>query len=280
MIQRAQHPATLFVDADNTLWDTDSVFANAQLELLENVECASGRQTASEDRLAFIRSVDQALAERHHAGLRYPPQLLARGVELILEHGHSADDAARLAWRGRPEYALDQVDVERIEATYFQNIAKQPALRPGVADGLRKLHAAGHILLVVSEGRKAKIEAIAEQLGVLKCFDRVIEGIKSAALYQRILRFTGMPKRAFMIGDQLDRDIIPAKAAGLETIYFPGGFRPRWSLNASDMRADHVIGTFASVPDIVDDQVDRNHSGHDRLPETDLLKRRREIGRD
>jgi putative hydrolase of the HAD superfamily len=284
MTQRKLHPATIFVDADNTLWDTDSVFANAQLELLGNVERASGRQAAAEDRLAFIRSVDQALAERHHAGLRYPPHLLARGIELVLEHGHAADDAARLAWRGRPDYALDQDDVERIEATYFQDIAKQPALRAGVADGLKKLHAAGHTLLVVSEGRKAKIETIAEQLGVLKCFDRVIEGIKSAVLYRRILRLAGMPKRAFMIGDQLDRDIIPAKAAGLETIYFPGGFRPRWSLNTSDTQADHVIETFASVPDIVDDQVDRNHSnlaaGHVRLPEIDLLGRRRAIGHD
>jgi hypothetical protein len=29
-----------------------------------------------------------------------------------------------------------------------------------------------------------------------------------------------------MIGDQLDRDIGPAKEAGLRTIYFPGGFAP------------------------------------------------------
>lgn len=251
-----QDPATIFVDADNTLWDTDAVFADAQLGLLRHVEHASKRKAKVEDRLALIRNIDQALAERHHAGLRYPPHLLARGVELVLEHGHAANDAARLAWRGRPDYRLSESDVERIEAAYFQDIAKQPVLRPGVADGLERLQSDGHTLLIVSEGRKAKIESIAEWLGVRASFDRVIEGVKSADLYRRILRLTGMPKRAFMIGDQLDRDIGPAKKAGLETIYFPGGFRPRWSRSISEAQADHVIETFASVPGIVDGHVD------------------------
>ncbi|MGE4306950.1 MAG: HAD family hydrolase [Novosphingobium sp.] len=252
MIRSAQHPATLFIDADNTLWDTDAVFANAQLELLDNVERATGRRADSSDRLALIRSIDQALAERHHAGLRYPPHLLARGAELMLAHGHAADEAARLVWRSRPDYGLDQADVDGITAAYFKDISRQPALRPGVADGLKKLHDAGHTLLIVSEARKAKVEAIAEHRGILKYFERVIECIKSAALYQRILRLTGAPKRAFMIGDQPDRDIAPAKAAGLETIYFPGGFRPRWLLNASEVHADHVVDSFAMIPDIVD----------------------------
>jgi putative hydrolase of the HAD superfamily len=66
-----------------------------------------------------------------------------------------------------------------------------------------------------------------------------------------VLRFTGAPKRAFMIGDQLDRDIAPAKAAGLETIYFPGGFRPSWTMDKAEAGPDHIIATFAEVPDIV-----------------------------
>ena len=119
MTKRMQDLATIFIDADNTLWDTDTVFADAQLGLLGQVERASGRKAAVEDRLALIRSVDQALAERHHAGLRYPPHLLARGIELVLEHGYAADDAARLAWRGRPDYALNKDEVERIETAYF-----------------------------------------------------------------------------------------------------------------------------------------------------------------
>jgi ribonucleotide monophosphatase NagD (HAD superfamily) len=40
---------------------------------------------------------------------------------------------------------------------------------------------------------------------------------------------------AIVIGDQLDRDIAPAKQAGLITVFFPGGFRPKWQLDHEDV---------------------------------------------
>lgn len=62
---------------------------------------------------------------------------------------------------------------------------------------------------------------------------------------------TDAPDNAFMVGDQLDRDIAPAKAAGVNTIYFPGGFQPRWAPDLQSIRPDHVIASFAEVPNIV-----------------------------
>ena len=47
-----------------------------------------------------------------------------------------------------------------------------------------------------------------------------------------------------MIGDQLDRDIAPAKAAGLTTIFFPGGFRPKWQPAEGDVRPDYTVQDF------------------------------------
>src|SRR5947207_1637917 len=41
VIRSSTAPATVFVDADNTLWDTDSVFADAQRNMLERVEAAT-----------------------------------------------------------------------------------------------------------------------------------------------------------------------------------------------------------------------------------------------
>src|SRR4051812_6345456 len=90
---------TVFVDADNTLWDTDTVFAHAQLDLLAAVEDAAGISITATDRLAFIRELDQQLAERHHQGLRYPPRLLVRATAFALM-GISPPRAARNAWMG------------------------------------------------------------------------------------------------------------------------------------------------------------------------------------
>jgi hypothetical protein len=96
--------ATVFVDADNTLWDTDAVFASAQLELLAGVEELVGIGSVATDPLAFIREIDQQLAERHHrdCGIRRAssrvqqasPRGLCRclgGQNLLARRGQTSD---------------------------------------------------------------------------------------------------------------------------------------------------------------------------------------------
>jgi putative hydrolase of the HAD superfamily len=250
MMRKSDAPATVFVDADNTLWDTDTVFAHAQLALLNDVVSALGMSVPPVDALAFIRAVDQALAERHHAGLRYPPRLLIRATELALA-GMPADAAARTAWKGNCQYHIDDDAVVAIEQRFFSALAVPSEPRPGVVEGLKTLHAEDCLLLVISEGSKAKIDRNAERLGIARLFNRVLEVRKSPEVYRRVLRLTGVPGRAYMIGDQLDRDIAPAKIAGIGTIYFPGGFQPRWSPAVEKISPDHIISSFAQVPHIV-----------------------------
>ena len=57
--------------------------------------------------------------------------------------------------------------------------------------------------------------------------------------------------RHFMIGDQLDRDIVPAARAGYVTIYFPGRFMPFWERRHSADVATYAVTTFAAVPRII-----------------------------
>lgn len=240
----------IFMDADNTLWDTDTVFARAQLGLLGAVETAMGVALSDLDRLAFLRAIDQAIAVRHHAGLRYPPQLLVRATELALG-GMKADEAARTAWRGGASYSLSDSDVVTIEQHFLSDLAATPQPRPGATEGLNKLEQMGCLLLIVTEGPKAKFERIADRLELAKFFDRIIEGHKGPELYRRVLSLTRASAPAYMIGDQLDRDIKPAKDAGLATIYFPGGFRPRWAPDEDSIQPDYIISSLDEVPAIV-----------------------------
>lgn len=243
-------PVTVFVDADNTLWDTDNVFAAAQLALLADVEIAIDRKVPSADGLAFIRAVDQALAERHHAGLRYPPRLLAHGVAMALEGG-PADYAAKLAWQGKRQDALSETVAAEVERKYFEALGRAPPLRPGVLQGLKALELGGCTVLIVTEGARRRIEETATKLGLLGHFTRIIEGEKRPELYRRVLKLISARPPSFMVGDQLDRDIAPAKLAGLETIYFPGGFRPRWTPEEALVQPDYRIHSFVEVPSIV-----------------------------
>lgn len=245
----ANDQVTIFVDADNTLWDTDQVFADAQLGLLGGVEAA--RSTAAGgDRLAYVRAVDQAIAARHHAGLRYPPKLLIAALADVLG-GRPVERAARRALSGSSEVLLADAHIAAIEARYFESLGKPPTLRPGVQAGLDRLTRGGATILIVTEGARQKVEKTAHRLGLDGHFTRVVEGVKRPDLYRRVLRLTGLPQRAFMIGDQLDRDIAPAKVAGLETIYFPGGFQPRWHPGVNSVTPDHVVASFAEVPAII-----------------------------
>lgn len=242
--------ATVFVDADNTLWDTDQVFATAQLEMLAQTETAVGGSATAVDRLAFARTIDQAIAARHHAGLRYPPRLLARALAFALE-GQNGEAAARSASSGHERSPLEPDTEIAIEQSFFGNLKRQPNLRPGVRQGLLMLERAGAATLIVSESSRQKVEATAEALGLAGHFKRVIEGPKRPDLYRRALRLTGSPEVAYMIGDQLDRDIAPAKEAGLITIYFPGGFVPKWTPDEAKVKPDFRIGDFEEAATIV-----------------------------
>lgn len=248
----APDPVTVFIDADNTLWDTDGVFATAQIGMLADVRRQLGTPDQDGGPLAFVRAVDQAIAERHQDGLRYPPVLLVRGLEKALA-GVAPDAAARAAMRGRHEYRISPDDADAIASRFRASLAVTPTLRQGVRDGLEAMRRDGVRLLVISEASRGRVEATATSHGILHFFERVLEGRKSAALYRRMLALTHAGGRTFMVGDQMNRDIEPASAAGLETIYFPGGFQPRWSLAAGPVEPDHVIADFSQVANIVID---------------------------
>lgn len=244
-------PVTIvFVDADNTLWDTDQIFADAQIGLLADAELSVGTRALTNDRLAFVRAIDQEIAHRHHAGLRYPPRILAKATAMALG-GTPVEAAARSARLGTSPGPLSETALATIERRYLERLEQIPALRAGIFEGMTALRTAGCELLIVSESARAKVEAIAMMLGLAGLFSRVIEGSKRPELYTRILKLLGSPERAFMIGDQLDRDIAPAKAAGLSTIYFPGRFTPRWTPDEALTAPDYRVGDFREVVDIV-----------------------------
>ncbi|MDH4744201.1 HAD family hydrolase [Sphingomonas sp. CBMAI 2297] len=241
---------TVFVDADNTLWDTDEVFARAQLALLEQVEAAVGLKAATTDRLSFIRACDQAIAARHHDGLRYPPHLLVRALVFALQ-GQPSEVAARAAWSNHLPSMLASVDEVALVKRFFAALKQQPALRPGVVEGLMMLEKANATVLIVTEAARARVEETAAELGLTGHFTRVIEGKKRPDLFRRIVRLTGDPATAYMVGDQLDRDIAPAKEAGLRTIYFPGNFVPRWTLDKEKVGPNHQVSDFAEAAAII-----------------------------
>lgn len=224
---REKAPIVVFVDADNTLWGTDAVYAKSQDALLARVEEAVNATVHAPDRLLFIRHIDQALAERHHLGLKYPPELLVQATAHALT-GHPVERSATLALRSSSRNLLSPEVASEIADRFLQELKSTPLVLPGVIEGLKELRQAGSTIFVLTEGHKRRIEATARELNISPMIDGIIEGQKRPELFKRVLKLVGSPSDAFMIGDQIARDIAPARLAGLKTVYTPSGFRPRW----------------------------------------------------
>jgi putative hydrolase of the HAD superfamily len=237
-----RHPIVL-TDADNTLWDTDSVFANAQTGLLAVVEKAIQKECREENRLAFVRRFDQALAANHHAHLKYPPMLLVRALALALD-GADAKTAADSVLRGKgPASILDQCAVEVAVQQYLAMLDSIPPLLPTVMDGLLTLCEAGISVYILTEGKveKQKIILLHHSLGAAVA--GVFEVAKNQAQFERLQqRFS--PDEVVVIGDQPDRDIVPAKNAGCTAVLVPSRFRPHWHDAEQWNDADFVAHTF------------------------------------
>lgn len=223
--------AALVTDADNTLWDTNRVFADAQLMLLEAVELHSGQRSRDDDRLAFVRRHDQRLAAKDHRGLKYPPAFLVQSL-----------------WKGLggATGGPDEV-VAAIVTDYFANLSKHAALRPSVKATLATLHKRQVEIIVVSEGNRDRVVDTLGAHGLDAYVSRTITGEKSVDMYRRLLKLAGDPAKAICVGDQLDRDIAFAKSAGFKTVYFPGGFTPEWTDPKLLVHADATITDFADL---------------------------------
>lgn len=240
----SQELTVVLVDADNTLWDTDAVFRDAQLLVLARVEEATGRTCAAIDRLEFIRSYDQELAQKHHLHLRYPAQLLVRSVEAGLS-GIAPEVAARDAIAGRTLTSdpMQPAVVESIVSDYMLALTRTPPLLGSVAEGVHAAKSAGLRLFVMTEGRIEKQKRLLELHSLLDSFESVWEMTKERSQFDRVVsRFAGA--RVVVIGDQPDRDIVPAKAAGCSAVLVPSRFKPSWQRTDDQGVADHLAADF------------------------------------
>lgn len=229
----------IYTDADNTLWDTNAVFAEAQLALLEWVERYLGKRAAESARLEFVRRFDQAIALRHHSRLRYPPALLVRALTHGV-NGETPDDAAlRVLSSGSIPSAIEAEALSE----YAEILKQVPPLLEGVLDGLRLAHKNRAPVYVISEG---PIEVLRDRLKEL-ALEQYVTGSLSAAktldLYVR-LKQRASPSDAVMIGDQLDRDIRLAREAKMAAILVAGNFRPSWTRDSDASCASAVTKNF------------------------------------
>ena len=107
-------------------------------------------------------------------------------------------------------------------------------------------------MVVATEGPEEKCKKLIEHHELTEVTTKIVSAPKTVELFQRLARLMGRQEEVcFMVGDQLDRDIAPAKHAKFHTIYFPGGFKPSWTPTEDGVAPEYRITTFAEIPAIL-----------------------------
>jgi putative hydrolase of the HAD superfamily len=203
------------------------------------------------ERLKYVREVDQSIAKRHHAGLRYPSVLLVIALRKVLSGtplNKAVNDALHDTTRDSGEEILGKQFEDMLRRT--------PPLRPGVQDGLRALCDAHIPILVATEGSVDRCRGRLKHWGLAHAVNHIMAATKSPEFFIRAAKLLKLlPRQCVVVGDQLDRDIMFGTLAGCTTVYFPGGFSPVWSPKVQEARPDYIVESFDQVLSILSKHV-------------------------
>ena len=195
-------PLHLIFDADDTLWDSNIHFLEAEAQFV--AELVATQAGATEAVRAAIRRRELEIIKSHGYG-REPFVVLLRMV------------AAELA----PPLARETLAsaVERIGANFLERDCE---LLPDVEPTLIELAARHHLTLFTKGQPREQLRKL-ERSGLRRHFSHVeVPPEKDEAAYRRLVEAAALDRtRAFMIGNSPRSDINPALRAGLRAVFIP-----------------------------------------------------------
>ncbi|MCL4847895.1 MAG: HAD hydrolase-like protein [Acidobacteria bacterium] len=192
--------STIFVDADDTLWENNVYFeavVQAYARRLEARGCPpeTARQT--------LLDIERVRTRVHGYGLRNFNLSLNEACRSLL-----GDDC------------LDEL--AEVDALCASIAAQDMALLPGVEATLETLRRR-HRLIVLTKGDAADQASKVERSGLGPMFDAVeVVKEKDADTYRDVLdRYRVDPAGAWMVGNSPKSDVLPALAVGLGAVFIP-----------------------------------------------------------
>ncbi len=218
------------IDADNTLWDTNQVFLNAQLEMI-NALRQNGYGLDQETAIQAIRDLDFKIAVTLN-NFEYDFSRLACAL-LLVERGLPETEAVQLVCAAEPPVDEWPTALGAGRAFYQYLDRHFPVLFAGVMETLTALRDAGNTLVLHSEGLRGRILRTLAAHALEPLFDCLALERKSRESFQRARRAgenlfrtsTGQnPDRCVVVGDSPKRDIRFGNLIGATTVFKPGGW--------------------------------------------------------
>jgi putative hydrolase of the HAD superfamily len=224
----------LVFDADNTLWDTNAIFREAQVGLLR-VFAKAGLMKDPEAELGNLREMDLALIRRS-GQFEYDFRCLANAVGIYYSGKRNVEEAADQALQQVQSVSSSIID-ESCKA-FEAALNEIPSLFGDAEQILKVLRGSRTlgqpiVVMLFSDGKPDRIERILRAHHLEgSVFDEIVMRTKTVESFNSV-RALGMAHLttvdvssvlSFMIGDSLKRDIGPAKKAGFTTVYKPAEF--------------------------------------------------------
>jgi putative hydrolase of the HAD superfamily len=195
-------PLHLIFDADDTLWDSNIHFLEAEAEFVAALAAAGiGEMLAVR---AAIRRCELEIIKSHGYG-REPFVVLMRMVAAELAPRHSREKLGAA--------------VDRIAAQFLE---RECELLPDVEPTLVELAARHHLTLFTKGNPREQLPKL-ERSGLRPHFSHVeVPPEKDEAAYHRLVEAAALDRaRTFMIGNSPRSDINPALRAGLRAVFIP-----------------------------------------------------------
>lgn len=260
--------AVLIFDADNTLWDTDSVFRSAQLALLETL-AKDGLLTDPESQLETLRMLDRELFSQM-GRFEYDFKVLSAALAYYYSRQLLLKDAVYQAISDMKKGYCSQLAVVIDDAchAFKQGLSGIPNLYPGTEAMLSYISALRAsenpvATVLLSEGEPERLKRIlkAHQIVRRGFFDDIIiEKTKSKETFERAkqsglkhLRKAGDSTQTlfFLVGDSLKRDIKFGNQLGFVTVYKPSPFMGREEPRELDERPCYIIQNLGELPSLL-----------------------------
>lgn len=233
MARPVRNGLDLIFDADDTLWDSNIHFLEAEAAFVELVSALDARARAEAVRLA-LRRHELEIIQSHGYGRRPFVVALRRVAAELLP--------------GAPE----QWFRDAVEEIGRRLVERDCELLPGVEPTLKEL-AARHRLTLFTKGEPAEQLGKLERSGLRPRFSRVeVAAEKDAEAYRRLLASAALePALTFMIGNSPRSDINPALTAGLHAVYIPHPHTWEHEHEEIDLSDERVV-TLASFSRLLD----------------------------
>jgi len=222
----------LIFDADDTLWDSNIHFLEAETTFVETL----GRAGICDNSAvrAAMRRHELLVIERHGYGRR-PYVMALQQVAVELAPAHHRENL--------------RIEVERIGEKLLD---RHCTLLPGVAHTLGEL-ARRHRLLLFTKGDPGEQLRKLDRSGLRPLFNRVgVPAEKHPANYRLLIAQAELdPALTFMIGNSPRSDINPALKVGLSAVFIPHPHT--WELEHEEIdHTDQRVTTINAFPHLLE----------------------------